>query len=308
MTSVVWKSSEILKVFGTTIREGIYTGGKATSGGVITQDSPTAFTPAKIAKIYENISTHIPIYLGHSTDPSRREIGYAYKFGVTETLDDIKYNGFVFDKTAINKIVTEGYDKVSPEISPDDERLLAICFVPNPAISGTEAGMEAIVFSQGDTNTNNMTDNVVTPQPSAAPVAQPVVATPTPAPYQAAEPKPIVPDVSALVAQVEDQKAKADAAMQKLEAIQTQQYDTLVAEMKSLGVNDPSAIVRGLDTEKKIAVLSKMKENIVITKPLSETTNSPPPANDGTTVNKAVDEVLAELGVSKEEYDKIRKR
>jgi hypothetical protein len=308
MTSISWKSAEILKVFGTTIREGIYTGGKTeVAGGITTRDSPTQFTPAKIARIYENITTHVPLYLGHDGGPTRKPIGYAYKFGVTETLDDIKYNGFIFDKDAMQKIITEGYDRVSPEITEDVEHLVGIAFVPNPAIDGTEADMEQIVFSKGDTNIpggdNSMTDETTTTQPVPAQThVQPV-----PAAVKTETVIPAVPDVSALVTQVEDFRGKYEQATAKIETLMTQQYDTVVAEMKSLGVSDPGSIVRGLPTEQKIAVLSKMKESIVLNKPLASPTPTSP-ADDKSEVDKALNEVLTELGVSKEEYSKISKR
>lgn len=315
MASVTWKSAEILKVFGTTIREGIYTGNKADpAGGKITPDLPTEFTPAKIATIYENIKTHVPIYLGHSTEITRRPIGYAYKFGVTETLDDIKYNGFVFDNDAIVKIATMGYDKVSPEISEDDSELKGIAFVPNPAITGTDADMELKVFNAAQTDSNAgatpMADETTTMSTPAAPAQTPAQTQTTPVPAQT----PVQPvaeknsvDVSALVSQVDDFRTKYEQANARIEALMTQQYDTVVSEMKGLGVSDPGSIVRGLPTEQKIAVLTKMKESIVLNKPLATPTTSES-APDKTAVDTALNEVLAELGVSSEEYAKITKR
>lgn len=314
MTPITWKSAEILKVFGTTIREGIYTGGKTeVAGGITTQDTPTQFTPAKIARIYENISTHVPLYLGHGGGPTRKPIGYAYKFGVTETLDDIKYNGFIFDQDAMHKIITEGHDRVSPEITEDVEHLIGIAFVPNPAIDGTEADMQQIVFSKGDTNSTDgvtsMTDETTTAQPTPQPVqtqTQQQSQSPSQAQAQAAvKTETIVPDVSALVSQVEDFRGKYEQALAKIETLMTQQYETVVSEMKSLGVSDPGSIVRGLPTEQKIAVLSKMKESIVLNKPLATPTPSAPDQPAPTDVDKALNEVLTELGVSKEEYAKI---
>lgn len=310
MAAITWKSAEILKVFGTTIREGIYTGGKTEiAGGITTRDTPTNFTPAKIANIYENISTHVPFYLGHGGGPARKPIGYAYKFGVTETLDDIKYNGFIFDHDAMQKIATEGYDKVSPEIMEDSDKLVGIAFVMNPAIDGTEADMEPIVFSKGDTNAvagdtkmSEQTTEVTTPTNTVPTQTTPQVPPAQPAPI------PVSPgvDVTALVSQVEDYRGKYEQANARVEALMTQQYDSVVSEMKGLGVSDPGSIVRGLPTEQKIAVLSKMKESIVLNKPLaSPTPNAPTESAQKGEVDKALNEVLAELGVKPEEYAKI---
>jgi len=321
MAPITWKSAEILKVFGTTIREGIYTGGKTeVAGGITTRDTPTNFTPAKIANIYENISTHVPFYLGHNGGPTRKPIGYAYKFGVTETLDDIKYNGFVFDQDAMRKISTEGYDKVSPEILDDSNTLVGIAFVMNPAITGTEADMEPIVFSKGDT-TSVTGDTKMSEQSTETPITNnvptqtiPAQVTPTPSIPQVAAQNvaqiatPSV-DVSALVSQVEDYRGKYEQATAQIEALMTQRYDGVVAEMKGLGVSDPGSIVRGLPTEQKIAVLSKMKESIVLNKPLaSPTPNAPTDSAQKTDIDKALNEVLSELGVKPDEYAKITKR
>ena len=315
MASVIWKSAEILKVFGTTIREGVYTGNKADpNGGQITPDLPTEFTPAKIAKIYENISTHVPLYIGHSTDVIRKPIGYAYKFGVTENLDDIKYNGFVFDNDAIVKIATMGYDKVSPEISEDDSELRGIAFVLNPAITGTDADMELKVFNAAQTDSNTgatpMADETTTMSAPITPAQTPAQTQSTPVPAQT----PVQPvgekntvDVSALVAQADEFRTKYEQANARIEAMMTQQYEGVVSEMKSLGVSDPGSIVRGLPTEQKIAVLNKMKESIVLNKPLATPSTSESPVGKST-VDTAVAEVLQELGVSSEEYAKITKR
>jgi hypothetical protein len=318
MTSIKWKSAEILKVFGTTIREGTFTGGKATSGGVITEDSPTTFTPQKIAKIYENIHTHVPIYMGHSTDVTRKPVGYAYKFGVTDTLDDIKYNGFIFDPVAAQKIATEGWDKVSPEMemTEDDSRLIAITFVPNPAISGTDADIDRVVFSKettapgdGKMTETNVPEGAIemgkadidTPIPQVAPQIKPTEPT-----HKAADSKDKDSDYATLTAQLEDYKAKLEQQSTKTESLLNDKYEAIANDMKSLGIEDPSAIVRGLPTEQKIAVLSKMRESIAKNKPLASPTTSTTKIEDQSkSVEKALEEVLNELGVSKEDYAKI---
>lgn len=309
MTSVTWKSAEILKVFGTTIREGTFTGSKIYPSGIKTSDSPTTFTPAKIAKIYENISTHVPIYLGHGSDINRRPIGYAYKFGVTDTLDDIRYNGFIFDKSAINKIATEGYDKVSPELSTDDSELLGLSFVPNPAIHGTDADMEIKLFSQGDTKSTPSMTEIVSNQGSepahqTQEIVQPVN-TPKPEIQQVKETiiKEQAPDVSALVSQNEEYKTRYEQATAKIEYLLNQQYEVIAAEVKSLGIAEPEKMVRGLTTEQKISVLSKMKDSIVTTRPLASPTASTTEGKSA--IDDALESTLKELGVSREEYSKI---
>jgi hypothetical protein len=116
------------------------------------------------------------------------------------------------------------------------------------------------------------------------------------------------PDISKLVSQADEYRTKAEAAVAKLEVLQNQQYDTLVADMKSLGFNDPSAIVRGLPTEQKISVLSKMKENIVVNKPLAANTPATPQPTEGDKIGSALREVQDELGISDEMMAKIQKK
>jgi hypothetical protein len=50
MTSITWKSAEILKVDGTTIREGTFTGSKIYSDGVKTPDSPQLLHQQRLLK------------------------------------------------------------------------------------------------------------------------------------------------------------------------------------------------------------------------------------------------------------------
>lgn len=302
MASVRWKSAEILKVFGTTIREGVYTGNKLdVASGNIVPDVPTEFTPERIARIYDNIKTHVPIYLGHSASPDRKPIGYAFKFGVTETLDDIKYSGFIFDRDAINKIVAGGYNKVSPELNDTADELQALAFVQDPAIKGTEAEeMELKVFNAPETLSTEgvqpMTENIQQEQVQTTTVVEKPATTTG---------NPVDPRIDDLAKQVEEFRTKYEQANARIESLLTQQYDTIVAEMKGLGVSDPGSIVRGLPTEQKIAVLSKMKESIVLNKPIATPTTVPSPAEKQ---SDALDDVLAELGIPKEKYLSMIKR
>jgi len=289
--SIVWKSSEILKVFGTTIREGVYVGGKLEgTDTVVKQEAPVQFTPSKIAKIYENITTHVPFYIGHDNSMTRKPVGFAYKFGVSENLDDIKYDGFVFDEEAKHKIIVEGYDKVSPEISGDEEHLLGIAFVKNPAINDTEVTMEPIVFSAPSTEQPAESAPPTEPPKETAPPREPPKETPR-------EPRGDSVDIAKVLTQLEEYRSKYEETSAKMELMMTQQYDSIVAEMKGLGVSDPGSIVRGLPTEQKISVLTKMKENIVMNKPLATPPDTSPMSDKKTDV---LDKVLSELGINKD--------
>jgi hypothetical protein len=234
---------------------------------------------------------------------------------VTETLDDIKYNGFVFDRDSINRIVASGYDKVSPELSPDGDRLLAIAFVPNPAISGTDADMEIKLFSKpADGNSEgNMTEAQSTTEATPAATTTGTVpqtvnvsnVAPSVTQEHVTELRSVaVPDVSALVSQVEEYRTKYEQAVAKNDTLLEAQYKGVLGEVRALGINDPEGIVRNLPVDQKISVLSKMKESIAAKKPLASPTESTT-EDTKKEVDRALDEVLKELGVSKEEYAKI---
>jgi hypothetical protein len=344
MSEIQTKSVEVLKVFGTTIRAGVFTGGKAVSG-VLMQDTPTPFTPSKIAKIYENITTHVPFYIGHSLDPSRRVIGYSYKFGVNETLDDLQYEGFVFDKDAKTKIGTEGYDKVSPEFLDDECTILSgIAFLPNPAIAGTEAELEIKVFSNKGEDSNmtsegnaNVDTNRITPQvsnnvaysvsttdntggtwslpsgnvyvPTVTSVGTPYVPTPSvPDTPKVDTPKipEVTPEVTSVPSDIDTLRKQVESQSAKIDEMLTEKYNIVVGELKSLGVEDPGSIVRGLPVEQKNSVLSKMKDSIVKNKPLTSNTSGANISGAGKPEKeKVIDEVLGELGFDRETYKKI---
>jgi len=301
---VTWKSTEILKVFGTTLRTGTFKGGKSVEGGEIVSDSPTTFTPSYIARIYENISTHVPLYIDHST-ANRKPIGYAYKFGVTNSLDDIRYNGFVFDGEGKQKIMLEGYTSVSPEID-NDNRLTGIAFVRNPAITGTDVSAEYKVFSNEQVP---MTETVVTEQGvgkeevEVTQVTQPTIEQPKQIPINQSSPT-LDAMIAEMKGQIADYKSKLEVQSAKTEQLLTSQYNALSSEIKSLGVDDPGKIVHGLPTEQKIAVLSRMKESMVKNKPMVKPAEDIQQVDEKSSVDKAVKEVCDEIGLTTEEYEK----
>lgn len=336
MASMRWKSAEILKVFGTTIKEGTFTGSKATAQGTITKDKPTTFTPEYISKVYENIKTHVPIVIDHKAGDNE-VVGYAFKVGITDTHDDLKYSGFIFSKDAMDKITMGGYSRVSPEIDDKydpvtgellDARLERIAFVQNPAITGTEADAEHVVFSKGD----NMTEGNATEGNAGETATAQTTTQTTDKPTQVVEHQEIVTpdrgfgklgsknsgegnvagDVAELSTKMNEYKTTSEHLAAKVDQLLTERYEGIVAELKGQGIEDPGKIVHGLPVEQKITVLSKMKETVVKTKPLATTPVSTGGSDGGSQstntgdIPKAVNEVLAELGYTPEEYKALR--
>lgn len=296
---ISWKSTEILKVTGSTLKGGIFQGSRPTENGLIVADNPTSFSPSYIAKVFESITNHIPLYIDHSV-VDRRPVGYAFKFGVSSSLDDVQYTGFVFDKDAKQKIVLGGYTAVSPEIEGDDTSpaLTGIAFVRNPAISDTGVSSEMTVFSTGE----GMTET--TEVPVDVPVVMPVVDVPR----KTVPAGTITTDaiLAEMKVQLDEYKSKFEAQAAKTEQLLTAQYDGVVRELKTLGYNEPGKIVQGLPLDQKISVLSKLKENDAKSRPMAKPTESQPPGDQPAESNDAaVKEVLSQMGYTMDEYKKL---
>lgn len=350
MDSLNWKSTEILKVSGSTLIKGKFTAGIPSPDGIIREGKPTDFTPEIIEMIYRNIDSHVPYYLGHKLDPTRKTIGYAYKFGLPMTKDDLQHQGFVFDDGAKVKITTEGHDSISPEIDFTidqdgkviDARLDGMAFVPNPAIDGTATQTAVAVFSKATDMTNMTADEYLkgkgltveeishvrklfddtgtstqTPNTGTSPAAEQtgtpkesITPTPTAAPLVPST-KPQSPsagtdNVDQLRGELNSLKNQYEQQVAKTEQLLGMQYDGIVTELKELGVDNPGEIVKGLPTENKITVLTKMKGTLIKKAPMQGTPDAAaPPSSSKATEDAMFDQALSELGVSKEEYIKI---
>jgi hypothetical protein len=333
MTSLKWKSSEILKVNGSTIKEGVFVGHDGNN-----EKRPVNFTPELINKIYDSIDCNVPIYLGHDDTPTRKPIGYAFKFGMSPSHDDIQYEGFIFNEAARNKIVTEGWDKVSPELDIDydisggytNASVSGISFVPRPAIAGTEANMGVAVFSKPedenkDREVKNMTGKAMFDDQAAANAVQtsatgtttsnttgtytvpPAVFTPVVTPT-APDSGLTADDVASLRQELAEAKAAREAERVKNDKLMNQRVDEMVTELKSLGVENPSDIVKGLSSEQKQAVLSKLKSTMVKNQEMAQPSTNPgsvPESSKNVSQEQLFKETLKELGMTVEEYNKL---
>lgn len=140
---IEWRNSQVLKVSGVTARPGTFT---SREGKTI------PFTPELCQKIFSESPTLIPTYLTHD---DRDACGYLYKLGYNKADDTILYEGFVFDPNKQKRIVSDGFNSVSPEIefSKDEDGnfvtgiITGNAFVRNPAISGTKVSTTMVAFS-----------------------------------------------------------------------------------------------------------------------------------------------------------------
>jgi hypothetical protein len=341
MDSLKWKSTDVLKVSGSTVKKGKFTAGIPSPDGTVKEGKLTDFTPEVIRKIYGNIDSHIPYYLGHKLDPTRKIIGYAYKFGLSDGEDDLHHQGFVFDDPAKIKITTEGHDKISPEIDFTidsngniiDAHLDGMAFVPNNAIEGTDTQMAVAVFSKASEEkpmtaeeflkdkglaTEDIThvkklfeDASVAPSvpsdsgtdiPPAPTPASPIVDGKPPKQVESSGKNDSTED---LRSELVSMKTKYEQQVARTEQLLSMQYDGIVGELKELGVENPGEIVKGLPTESKITVLSKMKGTIIKKTPFSKAPESAAPPPSQGNIDTAFKEALSELGLNESEYNKL---
>lgn len=277
----------------------------------------------------------------------RQPVGYGVKFGITEDHTDITYNGFVFDDGAIKQIIEEGYNCISPEVENEydeqgelvDSTLLAMAFVKNPAFPGMQVQYAKAAFSESqndelasktgepmskaaaidtlkskgltETEIASITQAFESAEPAkqetpAQQQAPPVQSTPAAHVEQKSAP-PAAPDMSALEQRLAEQATVIAQLQQKNEDLLKTQYNTVRDEVKGLGINDPDDIVKGLPTEQKISILSKMKEKMARTQPMSTPAGQPVSSQSQPVDQRAkMAATLKSIGMTVEEYEKLK--
>lgn len=138
-----WKSDNLLKVSGITARKGIFTG---------LDGEETCFSPEFLRSLFDGFDQTIPLFFTHYDSTP---IGFVHKIGYNEEDDTITYDGVVFNKSIADKILNEGYDKLSPDIrinssdasNPRSGVLTGAAFTRSPAIPGTDVEKNYIHFS-----------------------------------------------------------------------------------------------------------------------------------------------------------------
>lgn len=141
---IEWHNAKVLKVSGSTARTGIFT----------SQNGMTAdFTPELCRSLFSLSDASSPLYLTHE---DREPCGYIYKLGYNSNTDEVVYEGFVFDPAKQDKVYACGYDKLSPEIEwefdkvtkkPIRGKITGNAFVIDPAIRGNTVKKEFVAFS-----------------------------------------------------------------------------------------------------------------------------------------------------------------
>jgi len=254
------KQGEVIVAEGTLIYPGTFT---PLSG------EPVTFTADDIRALVENSEPNIKLYLTHHI---REHIGYATKIWLEEEDGEpvVKWRGYVFEQ--FEKILRDGYYKVSAEISPD-MRIVGIAFVPNPAVPEAKAEEVAVVAMENGDSTSDSSD--VAPQVVINNVASSVPAHDEPV---------SVEDIKITVNTSEIDMVNVSSALSLpalIESIKVQMFGSeeeykefmqwrenrlneLIAEVKKLGFKNPEEIIKFAKTDgEKIELLTKIKENLV---------------------------------------------
>lgn len=223
-----------------------------------------------------------------------------------------------------------------------DSTLLAMAFLKNPAFPGMKVQYARAAFSQPDDDqlasktgepmskaaaidtmkSKGLSDEQITnitqafeqaAAPSTPPEAQPPVTPQTTPPITiTAEPikqvAPPVVDMSSFEQRLADQAATITQLQQKNENLLKTQYESIRDEVKGLGINDPDDIVKGLPTEQKISILSKIKEKMARSQPMSTSKGQPVSSTPSQSVDQRakVASILKSIGMTTEEYEKLK--
>lgn len=317
-----WKSEQVLKLSGSIVKEGVFHGhpGEDTTNPHALK--PSKFTPELIEKAFKNISGPIPIYLTHDMKGQPRDqIGSTFHAGLAATKDDIEVKGMVWKDSAINRIKNESLNRFSPEFDFDydaqgnimNAKIVGLIPTNNPAISNTPIQAISTVFDQIG---GSMTD-----QESAAAPAAPVQTTITqngtgtytaPSPVSTPPVAPVNNDNQAAVLAQLNAFAQQMAANQEViknllaerDASKLVTVNTFLAELKTLGVNNPENMISGLPADSQLNVLKAVKENLSLRAPLVTPGSSG--QNTGAPAQQIVENsILKEIGISRKEYDKL---
>ena len=254
------KQGEVIVAEGTLIYPGTFT---PLSG------EPVTFTADDIRALVENSEPNIKLYLTHHI---REHIGYATKIWLEEEDGEpvVKWRGYVFEQ--FEKILRDGYYKVSAEISPD-MRIVGIAFVPNPAVPEAKAEEVAVVAMENGDNTDS---SDVAPQvvinnvASSVPVHnEPVSVEDIEVTVNTSEGFDVVNistafSLPALIESIKVQVFGSEEEYKEFMQWRENRLNELVAEVKKLGFKNPEEIIKFAKTDgEKIELLTKIKENLV---------------------------------------------
>ena len=158
----------ILKVSGIMMKVGEWTPSDGTK---------TTFDKNSIAKLYSNITDNLPLWVTHDEAgiSCRSPNGFSYKAGLVNDDQEIAWEGLVFEKSAIDDIIINGFDGNSIEVDLDldenglvtDGHIIGNAFVKDPAVHDEVVNAEFVgvdsrrTFIDGTTSIEVTGDNLV---------------------------------------------------------------------------------------------------------------------------------------------------
>jgi len=331
-----WKSVPVFEVGGMTLKTGKFRAGDGTE---------VDLSPEVIEKIFSKADKPVPFYFTHANAGSteRYTLGFAYKYGLDKESHTLEYKAFAYDPTLTEKYAIQGFDSTSAEVDlkkgPDgsyvDGTLTGIALTNVPLIPGTDISITSKLFSRKTEPNTQTGDSMIKLFSADKAGVEKVLLEKGFAPdevnslwgamktisdsevqrvlfeaetkIQNAEGRVTELEGSLLkmTKKVEELGSKASEYEKKYNDVLNEKLQTVVNEVKALGVKEPEKIVDGMSNEQKIAMLAKLKESVVIEKPAS----TPPPSTQEApkaTPKDAMLEVLAEMGLT-QEYEKYTK-
>jgi len=266
------KQGEVIVAEGTLIYPGTFT---PLSG------EPVTFTDNDIRALVENTVPNIKLYLTHHI---REHIGYATKIWLEEEDGEpvVKWKGYVFEQ--FEKILRDGYYKVSAEISPD-MRIVGIAFVPNPAVPEAKAEEVAVVEMESgvDTVEENVEEKVEEKAVGEAvemPAIEEVVENTTEDVVEdnmttevsvehtvsetEVKPEPVLAESGTSADSSKIQIMLSEDEYKEFMAWRENRLKELIAEVKKLGFKNPEELLMFAKSDgEKIELLTKIKENLM---------------------------------------------
>lgn len=331
-----WKSVPVFEVGGMTLKTGKFRSNDGTE---------VDLSPEVIEKIFSKADKPVPFYFTHANAGSaeRYTLGFAYKYGLDKESHTLEYKAFAYDPTLTEKYAIQGFDSTSAEVDlkkgPDgsyvDGTLTGIALTNVPLIPGTDISIASKLFSrkmEPNTQTGDsmiklfsadkagvekfLLEKGLSPEDvtslwgamktvSDSEVQK--VLFEADAKAQGAEGKvaDLEKTIAGMTKKVEELGSKASEYEKKYNEVLNEKLQSTINDVKALGLKEPEKIVDGLSNEQKIAMLAKIKENIVLEKP----SQTPPPSTTETPKSNpktTMMEVLEEMGLT-QEYEKYTK-
>lgn len=279
MTEDMFKTSDVLKVIGNTMKLGSFTD---------MNGNELSFTQEIKDMIYKNFDGAVPLRLTHEDETGG---GYVYKL-IDSEADTLAAESFMFDKTRKEKAIEGGFTNYSPEISilrtPEgkivDAKLVGMALTGRPGIEGTSVEPMTVYFSETKEEVDLEDDTPIeTEKPKKAKGKKAPVA------KKPEEPKePTITEVEYEEIKLKFEEFKAQSATElealtqeistlkdKLTAYETENAELLnndinevISELKNLGFNTPENIAAELDAKSRFTVLTDIKKNYVTSTPV----------------------------------------